>query len=417
MGLERFCDLHPELGGDESRPKRYAPPIMPKPPGLSARCDLIHASVFEQFRDKLAAAGERYIKLHIGDRAGRLPYDIPLDDGWLEERPFVLQYCNTFGISALRRAVQEKLAADNGIQAGDGELLVTAGASNALSVSAQAILEPGEELLVLTPAWPFFFGMVRLAGGIVRELPLYARLFDEPQLDIAALLDEAIGPKTVALYLNTPNNPSGKVLDRRQVEAVAAVAKKHDLWLLSDEAYDGMAFDGREHVSVGSLDGMAERTISIFSCSKSFAFAGIRLGFLTAKRELVQACNKLMVHQFYGPNTPGQAMLADAISSRRQWMPGLLSRYQELRDGFLEALDLPVPNPEGTYFAFFDATPYLRGRTFDELVGACLDAGVSVAPGGDFGSGFESHLRLCFTADDPERVYEGGRRLHKILAS
>jgi N-succinyldiaminopimelate aminotransferase len=388
---------------------------MPRPPGLSSRCELIRASVFEQFRHRLEGSGESYIKLHIGDRDGMLPYEIPIDDAWLRENPYVLQYCNTFGIDSLRQVLREKLAADNGLDLASDEIMVTAGASNALSVSAQAILEPGEEVLVLTPAWPFFFGMVRLAGGRVRELPLYSRLFEESELDIAPLIEAAIGPDTVALYLNTPNNPSGKVLSRVQLEAIAELTRRHELWVISDEAYDGMTFDGREHLSIASLPGMAERCISVFSCSKSFAFAGIRLGFLAAHADMVRACNKLMVHQFYGPNTPGQAMIAGAIATRHQWMPGLREGYEALRDAFLVALELPVPRPEGTYFVFFDSTPYLGGRSYDELVGQCLDAGVSVAPGADFGRDFAHHLRLCFTADTRDRVLEGARRLRLLL--
>lgn len=390
---------------------------MPRPPKFAARTELVHGSVFEKFRGRLASAGERYVKLHIGDRHGPLPYDIPIESEWLERHPHVLQYCNTFGIRSVREAMLNKLREDNGLEVSSDELMVTAGASNGLSVSCQALFEEGDEVLVLTPAWPFFFGMVRLAGATVRELPLYARLYDEPDLDLEELLESVISEHTAAIYVNSPNNPSGKVLTRAQLESLARVGSRHDLWMISDEAYDGMTFDGAEHISLTSLPDMRERTLTVFSCSKSFAFAGVRLGFLLAPPAAIQACNKLMVHQFYGPNTPGQQWMAEAIVHRAEWLPQMRSGYQRVRDEFLQALELDVPSPEGTYFVFFDATAFLRGRSFDELVGACLDAAVSVAPGGDFGSDFGSYLRLCFTADAEDRVMEGARRLRSILTA
>jgi N-succinyldiaminopimelate aminotransferase len=311
--------------------------------------------------------------------------------------------------------VLEKLRAENALDLHEDELMITAGASNALSVSAQAILEPGDEILILTPAWPFFFGMARLAGARVNELPLYDRLYREPGLDPVAAIEGALTPQTVAIYLNTPNNPSGKVLSAAQIRAIAELAMRRNLWVISDEAYDGLLFDGREHLSIAALPGMRERTLTAFTCSKALAFAGIRLGWLCGPAEVVAAANKLMVHQFYGPNTPGQLMIAEALRTRAQWLPRMRTEYQARREEFVLALGIDLPLPEATYFVFFDARPYLRGRSFDELVGACFDAGVSVTPGGDFGSDYREFLRLCYTADSPERAVDGARRLERVL--
>jgi N-succinyldiaminopimelate aminotransferase len=388
---------------------------MPRHPQLAARTSWIGASVFEKYKGRLAAAGGRYVKLHIGDREGPLPYPTPFSPDWLAEHPQVPQYVNTFGVAPLRQAVLEKLRAENALDLHEGELMITAGASNALSVSAQAILEAGDEILILTPAWPFFFGMARLAGASLRELPLYDRLYSEPNLDLAGAIEAALTPQTVAIYLNTPNNPSGKVLSAAQIQAVAELAVRRKLWVISDEAYDGLLYDGREHLSIASLPAMRERTLTAFTCSKALAFAGIRLGWLCGPAAVVAAANKLMVHQFYGPNTPGQLIVAEALRTRAQWLPKLRSEYQAQRDVFVDALGLDLPLPEATYFVFFDARPHLRGRSFEQLVGECFDAGVSVTPGGDFGSDYREFLRLCYTADSSERALDAARRLERVL--
>lgn len=388
---------------------------MPRPPRTATRVEPLGGSVFEKFRERLARLDAPPIKLHIGDTYRTPPYPLPLDPAFLERFPHTFQYCNTFGIKPLREVLQAKLETDNGLVGGIDDLMVTSGASNALAVATQALLDPGDEVLLPTPAWPFFAGMVRVAGATPVQVPFYTRLQADADLAVTPLLEASMTPRTVALYLNTPNNPSGKVLSRPQLEEVAEFCRRHDLWVLSDEAYDGLTFDGREHISIGSLPGMRERTLSIFTCSKAFMFAGIRLGWVAAPAEVIQVLNKTMVHQLYGPNTLGQEMMIEPIRTRAEWLPAVRDHYQELRDRFVAALDLDLPTPEGTYFLLFDTTPFLGPRDFETLVGECLDNGVTVAPGGDFGPGFERHLRLCFTSDEPERTVEGARRLRRIL--
>jgi N-succinyldiaminopimelate aminotransferase len=388
---------------------------MPRYPKLSARSRLVGGSVFEKYRARLAAASSSPVKLHIGDRHGDLPYDVPIDKRWANTQPGIFQYCNTYGIKALREVVSAKLRDENQLDADGARLMITSGASNALSNACSALLDPGDELILLTPAWPFFAGLVRLAGGVVVELPIYSALYEQPNLDLDAALESMLSDRSVALYVNTPNNPSGKTLSREQLETIAAFARRHNLWVISDEAYDGLSFDDREHISIASLPEMEDRCLSAFTFSKAYAFAGIRLGYLVSSPEVVAACNRLMIHQLYGPNSLGQAMLVEPMRTRAEWLPAMRAQYQDLRDAFIEALGVDVPIPEGSYFVFFDTKPHAHGRDFDEIIGECIDAAVTVAPGGDFGSGFESYLRLCFTGDETPRVLDGARRLRRIL--
>lgn len=224
-----------------------------------------------------------------------------------------------------------------------------------------------------------------------------------------------VTPKTVMLYLNTPNNPSGKVLNQNQLQQIADFAKKHNLWVISDEAYDGLTFDGRPHISIATLPEMFERTLSVFTFSKAFMFAGLRLGYVVANSEAIKNLNKAMVHQLYSPSALAQHMMVEPVRTREQWLPAVRKQYQNLRDLVVGNLRVDFWKPEGAYFIFFPVSKYLRGRDFWQLIEACLDAGVSVAPGDSFGKDFSHYIRLCFTGESPARLAEGIERLNRIL--
>jgi len=268
---------------------------------------------------------------------------------------------------------------------------------------------------VLTPAWPFFFGMVRVAGGNVIEIPFYTVLFEQPELDVRDYLKKFITPKTVMLYLNTPNNPSGKVLTRPQLEQVAEFAREHNLWLISDEAYDGLTFDEVPHISIASFPNMFDRTLSVFTFSKSFMFAGLRLGYVVADESVVKNLNKIMVHELYSPSTPAQYMMVEPVKTHHRWLPAVRQTYQNLRNLVVQHLKIDFWKPEGTYFVFFPANKYLQSRSYWQLIEACLDNGVSVAPGDSFGKDFTEYIRLCFTGEPKDRLVEGIQRLNQIM--
>ncbi|RMF60669.1 MAG: pyridoxal phosphate-dependent aminotransferase, partial [Calditrichaeota bacterium] len=375
---------------------------MPRFPNFASRVSQITGSVFEKYRAKMVAQGQNLVRLHIGDTYLAPKYPLPIEQSVFARHPDVNRYCNTFGVDALRDVLAEKLRQDNSLEVVRENILVTNGATNALSISMMALVEPDDEVVILTPAWPFFFGMVRIAGGRVVEAPFYTRLFQEPELNIRDYLSKFITPKTAVLYLNTPNNPSGKVLNRAQVQAVAEVAQANDLWVVSDEAYDGLTFDGLPHISIASLPGMSDRTLTVFTFSKSFMFAGLRLGYVVASDVAVRNLNKMMVHQLYSPSTLAQVMMVEPVKSRQSWLPPVRDHYQELRDLFLERFQVAFPKPEGTYFIFFRADDYLHGRDYWQLIEACLDSGVSVAPGDSFGRDFGHYVRLCFTGEPRE---------------
>jgi aspartate/methionine/tyrosine aminotransferase len=359
--------------------------------------------------------GPFLVKLHIGDTYMHPQYPLPVDGDFLKRQPYFNRYCNTFGVEKFRRVLAQKLTEDNHFSIDSNHILSTNGATNALSASVFSLLNPGEEMMVLTPCWPFFPGMVKMADASVVEVPFYIQLYENPDLSIGSYLDQYLSERTAAIYLNTPNNPSGKVLYKSQIQQIADYAREKKLWIISDEAYDGLLFDNREHICIGTLPEMLAQTISIFTFSKSFMFAGLRLGYLVSEQVTVNAINKIMVHQLYSPSTLSQYMMVEPVKHRQTWVPKLCKQYQDLRDMFIKNLKQPVRSPEGTYFLFFSIGQYLNGRNYWQVIEDLLEAGVSVAPGEDFGRGFEEYIRICFTGEPPERLEKAIDRINQVV--
>jgi N-succinyldiaminopimelate aminotransferase len=389
---------------------------MPRFPHFADRSARITSSVYEKYKPRAAAQGKNLVALHIGDSYALPPYPLPIDASFFTAHPGVNRYCDTFGLASLRDTLAEKLREDNRIDVQRDNILVTCGATNALSATIQTLINPGEDVMILAPHWPFFRGMVRAAGGGAIDVPFYTLLDEDPNADINNLLERALTPDTVAIYLNSPNNPSGKVLTRDQLAAVAGFARAHDLWLVSDEAYDGMTYDGREHISPASFHDTLERSVSVFTFSKVYMFAGLRLGYAVGSADAIKAINKAMVHQLYSPSTLAQEMMIEPVRTRATWSRKFVAEYQATRDTVAKTLRFDAPLPDGAYYFFFNIEKYLRGRSVTDVVHACLDAGVSVASGEDFGASYGNWLRICFAGESPERVMLGVERLNGVMA-
>ena len=388
---------------------------MPKFPDFAGRTTQITGSVFEKFRSRMQSQGSHLVGLHIGDSYAAPPYDLPLDRAFMESHPGFNRYTDTFGVMALREALVEKLRMENDLEVDPGRVMMTAGACNALSITAQGLVDPGDDVLLLSPYWPFFRGMVQLAGGNTIETPFYTRLYDEPDLNIRRHLEQSLTARTIAIYVNTPNNPSGKVLSVPQLEQIVQFAVDNNLWIISDEAYDGMTFDGHRHVSIGALPGVFDRTLSVFTFSKVYMFSGLRLGYIAAEETVLRTLNKIMVHQLYSPSTVGQHMMVEPVKTRAQWSNNFVKHVAEIRDMFLDNLEISPRVPEGTYYFFFPITDHLRGRSYWDVIDECLDNGVAVAPGQDFGADYADWVRICFTGEPPDRVELAAARLNKIF--
>jgi aspartate/methionine/tyrosine aminotransferase len=383
---------------------------MPRSPELSASARAIRESIFSRLAGRLANHPDA-VPLHLGDTF--LPPPPAARALNVDE---ISRYGVPAGEAPLLSRIARKLRERNRLEfVQTHHLQVTVGATGALAAAARAVLDPGDEMIVPTPHWPLIRGIVTNAGGVPVEAPLTQTLYADAAKNAAELIEPAITPRTAALYLTTPNNPDGKVLPRAQLESLAELARRHDLWVLSDEVYEDLLYDG-EHVSIASLPGMAERTISVFSLSKSFALAGHRLGYMVAAEAPMRALRKIVNHTVYNVAAPLQETAARLFddAATAAWLQDARARYRAARDAASAALPVPHPLPDAATYLFVDLAPFC-GDDLWPLVERLLDAGVSISPGEQFGRGFERHARLCFTAVPEERVLVGIERIARLL--
>jgi aspartate/methionine/tyrosine aminotransferase len=387
---------------------------VPRAPELSASARALRESIFSRLQGRLAPGG---VPLHLGDTYLAPPV-VKLD----ERDATLWRYGAPAGEARLLEALAAKLRARNQLAwAAPTNLQITCGATQALQAAVRAVVDPGDEVIVPTPHWPLIRGIVTNAGGVPVEVPLTQALYADPSLDAAALIEPHIGPRTAALYVTTPNNPDGKVLSREHLRQLAALARAHDLWVLSDEVYEDLAY-AAPHESMAALDGMAERTVTVFSLSKSYALAGYRLGYAVAAEAPMRALRKIANHTVYNvPDVLQRAALAlveDPASDA--WLASARATYLQARDLAFSRVRAPNHLPDGATYLFVDLSQWVAGageRGIWPLVEELLDAGVSISPGEQFGRGFERHARLCFTAVEPARLADGLARLEGVLAA
>jgi len=198
---------------------------MPKFPSFADKTSRIKNAVFEKFRDKILSHGPEMIRLHIGDTYQTPRYNIPISEHFINTYPDFNRCCNTFGISKLRQVLAEKLNHNNHIQAHDEHILMTAGATNALSAALYTILDNSDEILVLTPCWPIFPGLVKAVPANMVEISFYCRAEENFKMNIEEYLSDYLSSRTSAIYLNSPNNPSGRILTGEPPEKLEQGAK------------------------------------------------------------------------------------------------------------------------------------------------------------------------------------------------
>ncbi len=391
---------------------------------LSRSAALINAGVFAELMPRIEAQARRgvdLIGLHIGDskrappanaRYGNLESQASLDMG-------LYRYGDVAGLERLKEEFALHLAASGyGPARLEPEcVLVGCGGTHALFCASRAILEAGDEVLVAAPYWPLAPGVFRAAGAIPVEVPLTNRLYADPTLSLETLFGEAVTEKTRAVYLATPNNPDGKVFNPDQLAGLAHFARKRNLWILVDEVYCDYVYDG-VHTSIARLEDLAERTISVYSVSKSHALAGARVGFAVAPERVVSVARRIAVHTVFHPTVAAQHLALAALRQPSSWIDEARSEYRVARDAAVGALTkagVTLNVPEGGSYVFMDFRPLLGRRSLKDLLEAAIDAGVLLAPGDGFGRDFASWARLCFTGVTPERLLEGVSRLVRVL--
>jgi len=383
---------------------------MPRSPRTAPGVSKMPGAVYSPFADRIASHEGPIFPLHVGDtwmepfEGGRMQ-DLSVDD-----YPGMHRYCDTRGIPELVDALVEKLRDRNGLAVERESLLVAGGATGGLASVVGALVDPGEEVLILAPFWPLIRGIVQSFRGVPVEVPFYDRV-DSSEAAVEAVR-ERLSERTVALYVCTPSNPTGVVIPEEWLAALADFARANDLWLLSDEVYEDYVYRG-QHVSLGPM--APERTVSVYSFSKAYGMAGNRVGYLAGPKDVIDEARKLGTHSFYHAPTSGQIAAARALQGGAAWVESARALYREAGEHAARALKLPSPG--GSTFLFLDVSRLLDGRGLHGFLEDCFEDGVLVAPGGSSGEAYGEWVRLCYTAAPPEQVREAVERLARRVGA
>jgi aspartate aminotransferase len=306
-----------------------------------------------------------------------------------------VHYSDLPGIAPLRAALAHKLRTFNGIAATADDVLVTNGLTHGSFAAFFSILDPGDEVILLDPHYPQHAGKIELAGGRVVSAPLDA----EHGFSIRADWIEAkVTSRTKAIVLVNPSNPTGRVYGRDELEALAGLATRHDLMVISDEVYEYNVYEGR-HISIASLPGMAERTVSLYAFTKSYAMDGWRIGYATAAPDILGAMLKVTANDVTHVNTFAQHGALAAITGDPVVLRNMVADERAKRDFLVDALNrmpgVMCPLPQGTIYAFPDIRR--TGLNSQTLADRLLEeARVVVESGAFYGAQGEGYLRICF---------------------
>jgi len=364
---------------------------------ISAKAARFTESVIREMSRVCALHGGVNLAQGFPDFAAPLPMKQAACDAILGD---VNQYAVTWGAPSLRRAIAERATAYNRVPT-DAERNVTVccGATEAMIASLMAVLDPGDEVIVFEPFYENYGPDCVLSGAVPRMVRLHA---PDWTLDAEALR-AAFGPRTRALILNTPHNPTGKVFSREELELIAGLAVAHDTLVVTDEIYEYILYDGAEHVSFASLPGMAERTITISGLSKTWSATGWRIGWCVAPEDLTLGIRR--VHDFLtvGAPAPLQEAAARALGFGDEYFAELAADYRTRRDALLPVLEevgFRTFRPRGAYYVMADISGLTDKNDVDFAMELVADGGVATVPGSSF---FErpadgaSLVRFCFS--------------------
>lgn len=372
-------------------------------PTSSGMTDGVYASA--------AALAKAQFRLNVGDTYRQPPPAVG-ELSWATMKPGAHLYAPPQGEPSLLDAIQRRLASRGATVERDC-IQVMPGATAGLSIVSQALLEPGDEVLLLAPFWPLIHGILRVQGVVPVEVPFFTRL-DEPGFDLTEVLTRALTPRTAAIYVNSPNNPTGRVLSDAESAAIAKFAEAHGLWILADDVYEDLVYEGAS-TPIWQHEAARERSIVSHSLSKSYGVAGLRVGFTHGPSTPMQRVRAVQVYQSYCAPHPMQVVAARVLAESDAWLAETRELYGRAARKASTALGLPTPRA-GT-FLFFDASPYFGpGEDLTGFLGRCLDKGVLVTNGRVSGKDFTTWIRLCFTAVPEAQLDVALERLREVFA-
>ncbi|WP_267244242.1 pyridoxal phosphate-dependent aminotransferase [Streptomyces sp. PR69] len=337
--------------------------------------------------------------------------NLALDEGFTHYSP-------SRGLPELLTAISRKLAEDNGIEADPAEgVIVTPSAKHALFITLMTLLDPGDELLVPTPSWVSYQSMAHLAGARPVAVPLGA---DDGFRITRKALEGQLSPRTKALLVNSPNNPTGRTLDAQEARVIADFVQEHELFAVADEIYEKIRYAGAPHLSIAALPGCAERTVTVNGFSKGYAMTGWRLGYAAGPARIMTEMLKVQQHSVGCAGSfvqrGGLAALTGPQEPVAEMAAAYTRRMELITDGLNSLPGVGCARPSGGFYAF----PDIRGTGFassEAFAGWLLrEAHVAVMPGTAFGPGGEGHIRLSFATSEAV-IEEALGRMAKALAT
>lgn len=369
--------------------------------------------VFEEVtrREKL---GEKIIHLEMGRPDFDTPHSIKeaakraIDEG-------KVHYSSNYGIPELREAIAKKLKEDNGLSFDPAtEIIVTVGANEAVFMTMMGLLNPGDEVLIPDPCWLHYFYCAQMAGAVPISVPLREENGFNPVLNE---FHSRMTPKTRMIVINTPNNPTGAVFSQKVLEGLAQLAREKDLFVLSDEIYEKMVYEGNRHFSIGSLPGMKERTVTINGFSKIYAMTGWRLGYTATSKDLSSALIRIHQYTTVCATTFSQWGAVEALNGSQTESEKMVEEFDRRRNlvyGALKGMPgIEVVKPMGAFYIF----PNIRalGRAPEELTEYLLDkARIAVVPGTTLGEYGKDFIRISY-ANSYENLKMAMERMKKAL--
>jgi aspartate aminotransferase len=332
------------------------------------------------------------------------------------------KYTPVGGIPELKDAIIEKLEKDNGLRYKREEIIVSCGAKHTLYNIAQAILDPGDEVIIPSPYWVSYPAQVLLNDGV----PVFVETSEENDFRLNPdALKEKITNKTKAIIINSPSNPTGQIYDRSSLEAIADIALKHNLYIISDEIYEKLIYDNHTHISIASLsEEIKSRTIVVNGLSKSHAMTGWRIGYAAGPVELVSAMTKIQSQSTSNPTSIAQWAAVEALRGPQDALEEMLREFDRRRKFLIEELNkiegFRCAMPKGAFYAFANVSGVNGKASNDKEISSSSDlamylleeAQVALVPGEAFGA--EGYIRFSY-ATSMERLDEGIRRIRQAI--
>jgi len=381
----------------------------------SNRVSLIQPSAIRRMLE-LSSGMKNVIHLEQGEPDFTTPKHILKTAVEAAEKGYT-HYTETDGTLELREAIAEKLEKDNGIDADpQTEVTVTSGSQEAMFVAALGFLNRGDEALMLDPYYPACYEDTLLAEAKPVTVPLDQA--KDYRIEMEAL-ENGVTERTRMIWMCSPSNPAGHVFSRQDLEVIAEVAKKHDLLVFADEIYEKIVYDGIKHISIGSLPGMEDRTITVNGFSKAYAMTGWRIGYMAAGKKLSATLRKLHYYAVLCPNAISQKAALAALTGPQDCVQEMVKEYGRRRGFVLHELEkiasISYTRPKGAFYVFPDFSSYEKS---DEILAPRLlkEAGVATAPGSGFGKAGEGHLRISYSVSY-QQISEGMERIRRCLES